>query len=80
MWLDEVADALDWRNDVVHDLWPAQPGDRLFGHRLDQKTGQRRRVDSTTEELPRRLLELVSLTHQWERWFALANPPLRQRG
>lgn len=77
-WLDAVGAALEWRNDVVHNLWPAQPGDRLFGHRIDRKTGQRRCVDTTTDELPRRLLELVDLTQQWDHWFALANHPLRQ--
>lgn len=78
-WLDAVAVAFDWRNAVVHNLWPAQPDGRLYGHRIDPKTGERLSTDTSTEELPRRLRELVVLHEQWRRWFALANSPLRRR-
>lgn len=78
-WLDDVAAAFEWRNDVVHNLWPAQPGERFFGHRIDPKTGERRVTETTTDELPRRLRELVGLLEQWDKWFALANQPLRTR-
>ncbi len=73
-WLDRVGEALEWRNDVAHNLWPAQPSNRLFGHRLD-RTGKRRTVETTTEDLQRRLVEVVAVVREWDGWFALANRP-----
>lgn len=70
-WLDEVEDAFVWRHHVAHNLWPAQPGDRFYGHRLDRK-GQRINVEATRQDLVNRLVELARITSETQRWVALA--------
>lgn len=70
-WLDRVEDAFVWRHHIAHNLWPAQPGGRFFGHRLDRK-GQRINVDVTHQELMDRLAALARITSEAEKWVALA--------
>ncbi|UZN02869.1 hypothetical protein [Cellulomonas sp. S1-8] len=83
-----------YRNDLVHSVWPVQPGGLvLFGHRLralprDQRTedspaAERLVVNTTMDELRSVVAELVALTDcDFRRWFSLANtpvPPLTDR-
>lgn len=70
-WLDQAADAFEWRNHVVHNLWPAQSGGRLFGWRLG-RDGKLSKVESTERELMSKLVELATLTTRAQRWTALA--------
>lgn len=70
-WLDGAVDAFEWRNHVVHNLWPAQPGDRFFGHRLSRE-GERISMDTTREDLLNRLVHLAGITAEAQRWIALA--------
>ena len=70
-WLDHAVDAFEWRNHIVHDLWPAQPGDRFFGHRLS-RSGERINMDTTRDELMRQLVELAEVTAHAQGWIAAA--------
>ena len=70
-WLDRALVAFEWRNHIVHDLWPAQPGGRFYGHRLG-RGGERISVDTTSDELMRQLVELVGITEQSQGWIASA--------
>lgn len=83
-----------YRNDLIHSLWPVQPGGRiLFGHRLralpraqrpaDGSVAERRLVTTTMHELRPVVTELIVLTDSdFRRWFSLANtlvPPPANR-
>lgn len=70
-WLDQAADAFKWRNHVVHNLWPAQPGDRLFGWRLG-RDGELAKIEASEDELMSRVVDLADLTTQAQQWVALA--------
>jgi hypothetical protein len=70
-WLTRAADAFEWRNHVVHNLWPAQSGRRLYGHRLG-RLGERIFVDTTREELMERLVDLARTTVDAQSWMAMA--------
>ncbi len=70
-WLEAAAGAFEWRNHVVHNLWPAQPGVRFFGHRLS-RDGERLCMDTTRDELMKHLVDLAGITAEAQRWIALA--------
>ena len=70
--LDRADRAIANRNDLVHNLRPAQPDGHLFGHRTDGETGQRLTTTTSKGELRAAILELVALNHEWRRWFAQA--------
>lgn len=75
-WLDQAADAFEWRNHVVHNLWPAQPDGRLFGWRLG-RNGELSKMDISRDDLTGRLAELAQITVRTQTWVALAGAPQR---
>lgn len=70
--LDRASRAITYRNDLVHNLWPAQADGHLFGHRTNLKTGERLMTTTSMEELRATVLELVALNDEWRTWFAHA--------
>lgn len=86
-YLARVRRCVTYRNDLVHSLWPVQPGGRiLFGHRLrsvprdhrtaDGPVAERRLVTTTMDELQSVVTELVALADgDFRRWYSLANAP-----
>ncbi|WP_448062273.1 hypothetical protein [Cellulomonas hominis] len=70
-WLDRAENANKWRNDLAHNLWPAQPGDRFFGWRLG-RNGELVLTESTHGELRERLTEAAGIAQDSERWTTLA--------
>lgn len=70
-WLDRATRAAKWRNDLAHNVWPAQPGGRLFGWRLG-RDGKLVLTNSTRDELMSRLSEAAAVAGESGRWVALA--------
>lgn len=78
----------NYRNDLIHSIWPVQPGGRiLFGHRLralpraerteDGPLAERKLVTTNLDELRSIVSDLVVLTDRdFRRWFSLANTPM----
>lgn len=70
-WLARVERAVNWRNHLAHNLWPAQKGARLFGWRLG-RNGKLILTESTRAELMDHLVEAVAVAQESGRWIALA--------
>ena len=70
-WLARVERSVQWRNDLAHNLWPAQAGDRLFGWRLG-RDGKLILTESTRGELMDHLVEAAVIAQESQRWVALA--------
>lgn len=70
--LDRAEDAFDFRNAVVHNLWPAQGDGSLFGHRQHPKTGIRQITVTSTDEVADGIANLVALIRDNESWIARA--------
>jgi len=65
-YFQDVGAALRERNDYIHNLWPSQPGDRLFGwrHSRDKNAPadkQYASLETTMSELKDFILRLVEL-------------------
>lgn len=75
-WLDEVDDLLERRNHYVHDLWPAQSGDRIYGWRFDRKAtpgSPTKHIELTAEEMQDDLRRFLDVVRRWERLFPLVS-------
>lgn len=73
-WLDESDYLLDRRNHYVHDLWPAQDGDRIYGWRFDRKAtpaSPTKHIDLTPEEMQTDLRRFLDAVRLWERLFPM---------
>ena len=68
--LGRATQAFLYRNVLVHSLWPAQDDGSLFGHRTNQKTGERLMTTTSMGEVRGAISELVNLTEEWRVWFA----------
>lgn len=73
----DVSAALRERNDYIHNLWPAQPGDRLFGWRHSRVKNapadkQYESLETTMDELRDFILRLVELIQRRDRVYVAA--------
>ncbi|GAA2245822.1 hypothetical protein GCM10010413_57120 [Promicromonospora sukumoe] len=60
------------RNDLVHNLWQPKSGGYFFGHRIDQRTGERRSTTLSIDDVRHEVAELLSLNEEWNHWYMLA--------
>jgi uncharacterized protein YbdZ (MbtH family) len=82
--LGSARQALLQRHEVVHSLWPFTARDEVHGWRYVPTKNRRRSPEQPVEwtglhagqlpDLLRRLLELVTLCYQVERWASLPEP------
>jgi catechol 2,3-dioxygenase-like lactoylglutathione lyase family enzyme len=61
------------RNDLLHNLWQPKPGGYFFGHRTDQRTGERRSTTISINDVRYEVAELVALNEEWRHWYMLAS-------
>lgn len=68
---EDAGIAVDTRNTVIHSLWPAQGGGRLFGHRVkigtDRTDSETICVDLSMSKLQELITELVWLNTSFHR-------------
>lgn len=70
--LERSGAAFEFRNAVVHNLWPAQPDGSLFGHRQHPHTGYRQITVTSIDEMTDAVRTLVDLIRENETWLARA--------
>lgn len=70
--LERSGEAFEFRNAVVHNLWPAQPDGTLFGHRQHPRTGYRQITVASIDEMTDAVRTLVDLIGENETWLARA--------
>ena len=76
-YFQDVGAALRERNDYIHNLWPAQPGDRLFGWRPGRDKNaaadkQYESLETTMGELKDFIVRLVALIQRRDRVYIAA--------
>jgi hypothetical protein len=75
--LAKAEEITERRNHYVHNLWPAQPGGRLFGWRPPREQGVQEAItiESTLEEMNADLASLVEVleVRHWHRLLSIAS-------
>lgn len=71
--LNRTAEHLAFRHGVVHNLWPAQPGGGVFGHRLVARTKERTGFTFTMDDIRAAVLTVVDLIAETESWLNRAS-------
>jgi hypothetical protein len=77
MFLSKAEAIIKRRNHYVHNLWPAQPGGRLFGWRPPRAKGAHEAitVEATLSEMRSDLASLVDVlnVHHWHRLLSVVS-------
>jgi hypothetical protein len=77
IFLSKAEAIIERRNHYVHNLWPAQPGGRLFGWRPPREKGAQEAitVEATLPEMHNDLASLVDLldVRHWHRLLSVAS-------
>jgi hypothetical protein len=77
IFLSKAETTIERRNHYVHNLWPAQPGGRLFGWRPPREKGAQEAitVEATLPEMRRDLASLVELldVRRWHRLLSVVS-------
>lgn len=77
VFLSKAETVIERRNDYVHNLWPAQPGGRLFGWRPPRAKGAQEAitVEATLPEMRNDLASLVELleVRNWHRLLSVVS-------
>jgi len=80
-YLDKAEKATAFRNDIAHNLWPAQGDGTLFGHRPDRGEdgllGKSQTMTISMAVIREHIGLLVDLLTTWQTWFTVANAPDR---
>ena len=77
--LDRADAVFTYRNDLAHNLWPAQADGSLYGHRVDRASGERTHINTSMADLRGVIGELVSLMDGWRTLFAYAGSEASRR-
>lgn len=80
-YLDRAEKAIAFRNDIAHNLWPAQGDGTVFGHRPDRGegglTGKSKTMTTDMARIRDHIAVTVDLLSTWQTWFTAANAPDR---